>query len=91
VEVDARFDAVCAARAAALGGLTALRAALGRAVEDLLLIDRALFLAEALAGCSDACVRLLPLFDPAISPRCLVLVAERRGGGGAAGMDSAPS
>ena len=43
-------------------------------VEALLLLDRALFLAE-LPGMEGGTVRLFPLFDPSISPRNLCLTA----------------
>ena len=48
-----------------------VRAVLAPLVEAMLLLDRMLFLEEC--GASAA---LLPLFDPAISPRSFVVVGE---------------
>ena len=66
---------------ALLGGFTALRSGLGGLVESLIVLDRALFLAEVLEkelapGCVP-CLELLPLFDAALSPKNLVLWAMR--------------
>jgi len=53
----------------------ALRRALAPVVENLVLLDRLLFLKES--GLVNSA--LVPLFDPAISPRCLGLFACRPG------------
>ena len=69
-----REDAVAAAgrRLAAFG---ALRAVVAPVVEALLLTDQLLFLLEA-----GLAARLVPLFDPRISPRNMALVAAKREG-----------
>ena len=70
----------CLARLPELRRLTAVRAVLARAVEALVLLDRAAFLLEVreeLTSPPPAVVALLPLFDPVISPRSVAVVALR--------------
>jgi hypothetical protein len=73
--LDARFAAVVAKEDGNLAALTALRCAAGGVAEALLVLDRALLLAEA-AG-DDVALGVTPLFDPALSPRNLVVWARR--------------
>jgi hypothetical protein len=80
--LDARFAAVLRHEGAPFAGFYVLRAALGAIAEALLVTDRALFLHEALAhGGADrgGALAVVPLFDPACSPRNLVLWASRAG------------
>ncbi|RZC66024.1 hypothetical protein C5167_009719, partial [Papaver somniferum] len=57
-----------------VGPYWSLRAALGPVVETLLLLDRLLFLQE----CGDSVEAImLPLFDPALSPRNVAIVARK--------------
>ena len=58
----------------------ALRLCLAPLLESVILIDRLQFLQEAAKLCSDSEqeTALLPIFEPALSPRNFVLVARRR-------------
>lgn len=88
---EARLDAVhaaCAPRLDALRRYTALRRALAPALEALLLVDRACFLAEATPG--GVCARVERLFSPVVSPRCFALVAHRRSSSSAARLEMQP-
>ena len=70
----------CLARLPELRRLTAVRAVLARAVEALVLLDRAAFLLEVreeLTSPPPAVVALFPLFDPVLSPRSVAVVALR--------------
>ncbi|ESL11968.1 hypothetical protein TRSC58_00273 [Trypanosoma rangeli SC58] len=61
-------------------GMTVLRMWMCHLVETLLLLDRALFLSEALqrdSRCRGSAVSLAPLFDGAISPRMYGVLARR--------------
>ena len=73
--LDARFAAVVKAEDGNLAALTALRCAAGAVAEALLVLDRAMLLAEA-AG-DEVALGVTPLFDPALSPRNLVVWARR--------------
>jgi hypothetical protein len=75
--LDARFVAVVAEEDAALAALTAMRCAAGAVAEALLVLDRALMLAEALPARDDVAMGVAPLFDPGVSPRNLVIWAHR--------------
>jgi hypothetical protein len=87
--LDARFAAVLRDEGAPFAGFYVLRAALGALAEALLVTDRALFLHEALcaeaaaagdaAGEARVALAVTPVFDPARSPRNLVLWASRAG------------
>ncbi|CAN0891162.1 Methyltransferase-like protein 25B [Linum grandiflorum] len=57
-----------------IGPYWSLRAALGPVLETLILLDRLLFIQEQ-DGIEDA--TMLPIFDPAISPRNLAIIARR--------------
>ncbi|CAN1335672.1 Methyltransferase-like protein 25B [Linum perenne] len=57
-----------------IGPYWSLRAALGPVLETLLLLDRLLFIQEQ-EGIQDA--TMVPIFDPAISPRNLAIIARR--------------
>jgi hypothetical protein len=59
-----------------LRALLRLQALMEALVEDVLALDRCLFLRQTLDD--DAVVRLVPLFDEAQSPRCYAIVAARR-------------
>jgi hypothetical protein len=63
-------------------GLSALRLLVAKVLETALLLDRALFLCEALPEGSH--VGLYALFDPALSPRNTAIVAIKQQGGIAA-------
>lgn len=57
-----------------IGPYWSLRAALGPLLETLLLLDRLLFLQEQ--GSSLESI-MLPIFDPALSPRNVAIIAKR--------------
>lgn len=57
-----------------IGPYWSLRAALGPLLETLLLLDRLLFLQEQ--GSSLEAI-MLPIFDPALSPRNVAIIAKR--------------
>ncbi|KAL2943573.1 Protein RRNAD1, partial [Bienertia sinuspersici] len=56
-----------------IGPYWSLRAALGPLLETLLLLDRLLFLQEQ----ENVEVRMLPIFDPVLSPRNLAIIAKK--------------
>ena len=74
--LDARYAAVVAEEDAGLAALTAMRCAAGAVAEALLVLDRALLLAETLPA-DDVAMGVTPLFDPGVSPRNLVVWARR--------------
>jgi hypothetical protein len=82
-ELAAAWRDELAPHARLLPAFCALRAALAAPLESLIALDRLLFLREALSRAalqpdqaSQACAcRVLPVFDPARSPRNLALVA----------------
>lgn len=57
-----------------IGPYWSLRAALGPVLETFLLLDRLLFLQEQ--GSSIEAV-MLPIFDPALSPRNMAIIAKK--------------
>ena len=57
-----------------IGPYWTLRAALGPVLETLILLDRLLFLQEQ--GSSVEAL-ILPIFDPALSPRNMALIAKK--------------
>ena len=57
-----------------IGPYWSLRAALGPVLETFLLLDRLLFLQEQ--GSSIGAV-MLPIFDPALSPRNVAIIAKK--------------
>lgn len=57
-----------------IGPYWSLRAALGPVLETFLLLDRLLFLQEQ--GSSIEAV-MLPIFDPALSPRNVAIIAKK--------------
>lgn len=57
-----------------IGPYWSLRAALGPVLETLILLDRLLFLQEQ--GSSVEAL-ILPIFDPALSPRNMALIAKK--------------
>lgn len=57
-----------------IGSYWSLRAALGPVLETLILLDRLLFLQEQ--GSSVEAL-ILPIFDPALSPRNMALIAKK--------------
>ena len=77
-ELHAAWRDELAPRAHLLPAFCALRAALAALLESLIALDRLLFLREAMGGegTADACC-VLPVFDPARSPRNLALVARK--------------
>ena len=56
-----------------------LRAVLAAPIESALLLDRLLFLREALGDSAGGAAAAVPLFDPTRSPRNMVLVARKGG------------
>jgi hypothetical protein len=79
-ELHAAWRDELAPRAHLLPAFCALRAALAAPLESLIALDRLLFLREAIMGgegTANACC-VLPVFDPARSPRNLALVARKR-------------
>lgn len=58
-----------------VGPYWALHAALGPLVETYLLLDRLLFLQEQGDGVE---VRMVPLFDPLLSPRNVAIIAQKK-------------
>ena len=90
-ELAAAWQDELAPHARLLPAFCALRAALAAPLESLIALDRLLFLREALGdtatpldggigGAACAACRVLPVFDPARSPRNLALVALKARG-----------
>ncbi|KAI9021811.1 hypothetical protein DFJ74DRAFT_768427 [Hyaloraphidium curvatum] len=76
--LDKRFDSVRKEEAPAMGVFGAMRHALGAVAESLIILDRALFLVEEAERHGERVdVQVVPLFDPGVSPRNLVLVARK--------------
>lgn len=57
-----------------IGPYWTLRAALGPVLETLILLDRLLFLQEQGSSVESL---ILPIFDPALSPRNMALIAKK--------------
>lgn len=64
----------CQSYAGLIGPYWSLRAALGPVLESLILLDRLLFLQEQESAFE---VVILPIFDPALSPRNLAIIARK--------------
>lgn len=74
MQLYAELKSYCSLMQELVGPYWSLRAALGPVVETFILLDRLLFLQEQ-DGPVDAVI--CPLFDPALSPRNVAIIARR--------------
>jgi hypothetical protein len=91
-DLDLLFAGTLEKESTLFATFTAMRHALGAVAESLIVLDRAVFVVESVGDLEE--LRVFSLFDPAVSPRNLVVWATRRlrcqqdpGGSGAREVD----